>query len=101
LSGNGNECKPLLRGRLLADGVAVGGGGGGSGSGGGSGGDAPAHRTAYVQQDDLFYSQLTVEETLVMSAKMRMLAGTRRAERDAAVASLLQRLGRGVHSFTL
>jgi len=49
----------------------------------------------------MFYSQLTVEETLVMSAKMRMLAGTRRAERDAAVASLLQRLGRGVHSFTL
>lgn len=50
-------------------------------------------RSAYVQQEDVFYSQLTVEETLSMSARMRMPAGTSRAERDAAVSALLNRLG--------
>jgi ABC-type multidrug transport system ATPase subunit len=58
-----------------------------------SGGGAAAHRTAYVQQDDVFYSQLTVGETLTMAAKMRMPAGTSRTDRDAAVAALLNRLG--------
>lgn len=41
----------------------------------------------------MFYSQLTVEETLSMSAKMRMPAGTSRTKRDAAVSALLNRLG--------
>ena len=74
-----------LAGELTANGAVV----------GRSGGGAAAHRTAYVQQEDIFYSQLTVEETLSMAAKMRMSAGTSREERDAAVSALLNRLGGG------
>jgi len=74
-----------LRGRLTANGSTVGGANNANGG-------AP-HRTAYVQQEDMFYSQLTVAETLAMAAKLRLPRGTSKAERDAAVASLLQRLG--------
>mmetsp|Transcript_12161 Transcript_12161/g.29463 ORF Transcript_12161/g.29463 Transcript_12161/m.29463 type:complete len:707 (-) Transcript_12161:415-2535(-) len=74
-----------LVGALTANGGAVGRGGGGSG--------VATHRTAYVQQEDVFYSQLTVEETLTMAAKLRMAAGTSRADRDTAVSAMLNRLG--------
>ena len=72
-----------LRGELTANGAQV----------GRSGGGAAAHRTAYVQQEDVFYSQLTVGETLSMAARMRMPGDATPKERDEAVSELLNRLG--------
>ncbi|KAK9909937.1 hypothetical protein WJX75_009739 [Coccomyxa subellipsoidea] len=51
------------------------------------------HRQAYVQQEDLFYSQLTVRETLNMAAALRLPKNMPAEEKEAAVADLIQRLG--------
>ena len=50
-------------------------------------------RQAYVQQEDIFYSQLTVRETLLMAAHLRMPAAVPASEKDALVESLIKRLG--------
>lgn len=44
-------------------------------------------------QEDLFFSQLTVRETLLMTAEMRMPPSTSAEERAAAVEAALRRLG--------
>lgn len=51
------------------------------------------HTPAYVTQDDLFFSQLTVKETLQMAAKMRLPADMDESERVAFVEALIRRLG--------
>lgn len=51
------------------------------------------HAVAYVQQEDVFYSQLTVYETLETAARLRMGAGATRETRELAITALLRRLG--------
>lgn len=51
------------------------------------------HSPAYVTQEDLFFSQLTVKETLQMAARMRLPADMPKEERDAFVDALIRRLG--------
>lgn len=48
---------------------------------------------AYVQQDDLFFSQLTVRETLTMAAHLRLPPSMANAEKDAYVDKLIAKLG--------
>ncbi|KAK1864939.1 hypothetical protein I4F81_007475 [Pyropia yezoensis] len=48
---------------------------------------------AYVMQEDLFFAQLTVRETLEMAAALQLPASVGVAERDELVSGLIQRLG--------
>lgn len=50
---------------------------------------------AYVQQDDLFYSMLTVRETLKMAAHLRLSKEVSDQEKDAFVEALIHKLGLG------
>lgn len=50
-------------------------------------------RAGFVQQDDLFYPQLTVKETLMMAAELRMSRDTSAGEREAYVNGIISRLG--------
>jgi ATP-binding cassette subfamily G (WHITE) protein 2 len=47
----------------------------------------------YVQQDDLLFGNLTVEETLMYSAKLRLPADVTKEERKARVEDAMERLG--------
>ena len=51
------------------------------------------HTQAYVRQQDLFYSQLTVRETLLMAARLRLPSSLTLDEKTVLVDSLLKRLG--------
>ncbi|CAL8467764.1 g7302 [Coccomyxa elongata] len=51
------------------------------------------HKQGYVQQEDLFYSQLTVRETLNMAAALRLPKDMPADKKEAAVVDLIQRLG--------
>ncbi|BDA42587.1 Protein white [Coccomyxa sp. Obi] len=51
------------------------------------------HKQGYVQQEDLFYSQLNVRETLNMAAALRLPKDMSAEEKEAAVVDLIQRLG--------
>lgn len=51
------------------------------------------HRKAFVQQEDLFFSMLTVRETLELAAQLRLPASMAPADRSAAVDHALQALG--------
>ncbi|KAK9828034.1 hypothetical protein WJX81_003580 [Elliptochloris bilobata] len=55
--------------------------------------DAARVRQAYVQQEDLFYSQLTVWETLMMAARLRLPADMPDAEKQELTEGLITRLG--------
>lgn len=70
------DKKLRLTGALTANGVAV------------DGGDAHRERVAYVRQQDAFYSELTVRETLTAAAKMRDVTDV-----DAEVAETLRAVG--------
>lgn len=48
---------------------------------------------AYVKQEDVFYSQLTVRETLVMSARLRLPSSMSLDEKTAMVDELMNKLG--------
>lgn len=50
-------------------------------------------KTGFVAQEDLFFSQLTVRETLTMAAELRAKASTTSAERAEVVESVIRRLG--------
>ena len=49
-------------------------------------------RVGYVQQEDLFYSQMTVQETLDMVAALRLPRGMTETAREAAVDDVLTKL---------
>ena len=68
----------VLRGRVLANGV-----------------DVREHRPriAYVQQKDVFYSQLSVRETLAMAARLRLPRAMSEAERQGRVDNVVSRMG--------
>lgn len=51
------------------------------------------HTQAYVRQQDIFYSQLTVRETLLMAARLRLPSSLDLEQKTALVDSLLKRLG--------
>jgi len=52
-------------------------------------------KCAYVQQDDLLFGELTVLETLVFAASLRLPEGTSAAARDARVDEVVRSLGLG------
>ena len=70
------DRKLRMSGALAFNGVAV------------DGGDAHRERVAYVRQQDVFYSELTVRETLVNAAKMRDVADV-----DAETEKILRSVG--------
>ena len=51
------------------------------------------HKQGYVQQEDVFYSQLTVLETLSMAAELRLPSSMSAAARSAYVEQLMAVLG--------
>jgi ABC-type multidrug transport system ATPase subunit len=67
-----------LEGRVRANGAAV---------------PAQGVRSGFVAQEDLFFSQLTVRETLEMAAELRATSSTTPEERAAAVDAVIRRLG--------
>ncbi|CAI9096729.1 OLC1v1032940C7 [Oldenlandia corymbosa var. corymbosa] len=52
-----------------------------------------AYRSAYIRQEDLFFSQLTVRETLSLAAEMQLADISSVEERDEYVNKLLFKLG--------
>ena len=58
-------------------------------------GGAPAPRgsQAYVEQDDAFYSMLTVRETVALAARLHAAPGTPDEQVDAEAGALVRRLG--------
>lgn len=48
---------------------------------------------AYVKQEDVFYSQLTVRETLLMAARLRLPNSMSLDEKTAMVDELMNKLG--------
>jgi ABC-type multidrug transport system ATPase subunit len=54
--------------------------------------EASGVRSAYVRQQDVFYSQMTVRETLMFSARLRLPSNVSSAEREALVDGLLRKL---------
>lgn len=73
--------KASLTGTLLVDGVAAGGAGGAAGV-----------RQAYVRQEDIFYTQMTVRETLMFAAKLRLPSSVPIEEKREVVDALLKKL---------
>jgi len=71
-----------LTGRLMLNGRTLGGGAA-----------SDETRQAYVRQEDIFYSQMTVRETLMFSARLRLPRDVPIAEKAARVDSLIQKLG--------
>jgi ABC-type multidrug transport system ATPase subunit len=52
-----------------------------------------AFRLAYVRQEDLFFSQLTVRETLSLAAELQLPRTWKSKAKDRYVDELLYRLG--------
>nr|ATB19620.1 putative ABCG7 [Juniperus phoenicea] len=52
-----------------------------------------SHKIAYVRQEDLFFSQLTVRETLSLAAELQLSKLTSSEDREKYVDDLLNRLG--------
>jgi ABC-type multidrug transport system ATPase subunit len=57
---------------------------------GGAADEASQHAAAFVGQDDTFHSHLTVEETLMLAASLRIPGATRAGRRDAVDQTLQQ-----------
>lgn len=53
----------------------------------------PNREQAYVKQEDVFYSQLTVRETLLMAARLRLPRSMSLDEKTAMVDKLISKLG--------
>jgi ABC-type multidrug transport system ATPase subunit len=58
-----------------------------------------SHRQGYVTQEDVFYSALTVRETLMMAAELRLPRGTPREEISQYVEALIAALGESLSSY--
>ena len=54
--------------------------------------EASGVRSAFVRQQDVFYSQMTVRETLLFSARLRLPKSVSEAEREDIVDGLLRKL---------
>lgn len=54
---------------------------------------APGIRSGFVAQEDLFFSQMTVRETLLLAAEMRSATAATKEEREATVDQVIRRLG--------
>lgn len=52
-----------------------------------------ATKQAFVKQEDVFYSQLTVRETLLMAARLRLPSSMPLEEKSAMVDKLISKLG--------
>lgn len=70
--------KMTLQGNVWVNGVSI---------------DDAEHTPAYVTQEDLFFSQLTVRETLEMAAKMRLPRHMSKEQKDRFVEDLIRKLG--------
>ena len=78
LSGRVPQCKNMtLRGSVLINGTPL---------------ADYATPIGYVPQDDMFYSQMTVRETLTMTAALRLPKTATEEEREAAVEEVLTTL---------
>ena len=73
--------KASLTGTLLVDGEPAGGAG-----------TAPGVRQAYVRQEDIFYTQMTVRETLMFAARLRLPSNVSIDEKRDVVNNLLRKL---------
>eukprot|EP00908_Phaeocystis_cordata_P017597 Transcript_28954.p1 GENE.Transcript_28954~~Transcript_28954.p1 ORF type:complete len:307 (-),score=106.59 Transcript_28954:315-1142(-) len=73
--------KASLTGTLLVDGEPAGGAG-----------TAPGVRQAYVRQEDIFYTQMTVRETLMFAARLRLPSNVSIDEKRDVVDNLLRKL---------
>lgn len=62
-------------------------------SGSGFGSSSNAGGFVFVRQEDLFYSQLTVRETLQFTSRLRLPRGVPDKEKCAAVEEMLSRMG--------
>ena len=51
------------------------------------------YKTGFVAQEDLFFSQLTVRETLAMASELRAKQGSTKQERDELVETVIRQLG--------
>ena len=71
-----------LTGTLLVDGRPVGGAAAADGV-----------RQAYVRQEDVFYTQMTVRETLLFAARLRLPSNMSAEAKEAEVDGLIRRLG--------
>lgn len=82
LAGNVKASKKAaLMGTLLCDGKSCGGAA-----------EVPGLRFAYVQQEDVFYTQMTVRETLMFAARLRLPASVPLAEKQRRVDDLIELL---------
>ena len=83
LAGNVKASKRAdLTGTLLCDGLACGGAA-----------QVPGLRLAYVQQEDVFYTQMTVRETLMFAARLRLPPEISLVEKERRVDELIDVLG--------
>lgn len=71
-----------LTGQLLVDGELCGGAG-----------QVPGLRTAYVRQEDIFYTQMTVRETLFFAARLRLPSSMPLARKSHRVDEIIKTLG--------
>lgn len=58
-------------------------------------------RVAYVRQEDIFYTQMTVRETLLFAARLRLPASVPRAEKERRVDELIEKLALGKAAGTI
>ena len=58
-------------------------------------------RVAYVRQEDIFYTQMTVKETLLFAARLRLPARVPLAEKERRVDELIEKLALGKAANTI
>lgn len=79
-----------LTGQLVINGKACGGAS-----------SVPGLRVAYVRQEDIFYTQMTVRETLLFAARLRLPASVSMSEKERRVDELIDKLALGKAANTI